>query len=187
MAAKKAKSAKKHAKKSTGKSSAKKPAAAAKRRATSASRAPMTTKDKSRLVKPGGEFADHTERFIETWMKNRRALKVPGVTPSKIKTRLSRAQRAIAREDHVRTKMQARLQPLTDQRMQAEHDTWKLVLDVYAVAKAQARFHPELTKAFGFMSEVRAARAKPKAAQGGGDAGTANAKSGDGGASGTTK
>jgi hypothetical protein len=75
---------------------------------------------------------------------------------------VERAKKASAREDALRRKLEEKLRPLQDSRIQAEHDAWKLVLDVYAVAKAQARFFPELTHAFAFMTDALAKRSRSK-------------------------
>jgi hypothetical protein len=152
---------------------AKKPAkkgAASKK--TSASRAakrapkPLSAAERQRLLKPADGFTELAERFATAWTSNR-GLKVPGLSPAKILTMLGRAKKASAREDALRRKLEEKLRPLQDARLQAEHDAWKMVLDAYAVAKAQARLAPEIGRAFSFMGDAltRRARGKEKPAE----------------------
>jgi hypothetical protein len=161
--------AKATAKTAPAKTSRRKPAsppakAAKKSAARSKSRAaakPLTTTDKQRLVKPADGFTELTERFANAWTSNR-LLKVPGLSPAKILGMLTRAKKAAGREEASRRKLEEKLKPLQDARLQAEHDVWMMVLDAYAVAKAQARVAPELGRAFAFMGESLGRRSRGK-------------------------
>lgn len=95
------------------------------------------------------------------WGSHCTALKVSNVTPARLRTLAKRAQRALAREEDFRARMEQKLKPLADARRLAEHEAWKTVLDAYAVAKAQARLAPDLVPAFAFMSEALA-RPRPR-------------------------
>lgn len=138
-------------------------AAPKKSAASAAKRAPkpLSQDERQRLVKPADGYTELAERFAVTWTANK-ALKVPGMSPSKIKSALARAEKAAAREDALKRKLEEKLRPLQDARLQAEHDVWKLVLDAYAVAKAQARVAPELGRAFAFLGDALSKRSRSK-------------------------
>jgi hypothetical protein len=155
-----------------GAKAAKKSAAAAKKSATPAKKRAvkaLSADERQRLLKPADGFTELSERFVTAWKTNR-SLKVSGASPAKIASALTRAKKAAAREETLKRKLEEKLRPLQDARLQAEHDVWKLVLDVYAVAKAQARISPELGRAFAFMGESLSKRARPKEAAAGGAA-----------------
>lgn len=130
------------AKSSTPRAAAKKPVAKA-----------LTTEEKQRLIKPIDGFPELTERFAAAW-SDRKALKVAGLSPAKLLRALEGARKAAARENALRSKLEEKLRPLTDNRLRAEHEAWKMVLDAYAVAKALARVDPEMSHAFAFLGDA---------------------------------
>jgi len=134
------------------------PRAAAKKTAAKA----LTVEEKQRLIKPIDGFPELTERFAAAW-SDRKALKVAGLSPAKLLRALEGAKKAAARENALRSKLEEKLRPLTDNRLRAEHEAWKMVLDAYAVAKALARVDPELSHAFSFLGDALTRRPKKKA------------------------
>jgi hypothetical protein len=122
----------------------------------------LTVEDKQRLIKPIDGFAEIAERFAASW-KDRKALKVAGLSPAKLLRAIESAKRAAARENALRSKLEEKLRPLMDARLLAEHEAWKMVLDAYAVAKALARVDPEVGHAFAFVGEALSPRARKKA------------------------
>lgn len=131
-------------------------------RAAASGPRPLSQEERQRLVKPIDGYAELAERFAAAWAENN-GLKVPGITPGKIASAVKRAKKAAAREESVRRKLEEKLRPLQDGRLQAEHDAWKLVLDAYAVAKAQSRVSPEIGRAFSFLGEALTRKRRPKA------------------------
>ena len=143
------------------------PADKKKRTATSRSSAPalkpMTTDEKARLIKPPDSYPELTERAVQAWSEHRSELRIASVTPARLLTLLSRAKTALKRENRERQKVDVRMQILADARLRAEHEAWKTLLDVYAVAKAQSRLSPQLVQAFEFLGEALTRRpAAPK-------------------------
>ncbi len=122
---------------------------------------PLTTEDKQRLIKPIDGFPELTERFAATWT-GRKGLKVAGLSPAKLLRALEAAKKAAAKENAFRSKFEEKLRPLTDARLRAEHEAWKMVLDAYAVAKALARVDPDISHAFAFLGEALTPRSKKK-------------------------
>jgi len=144
--------AKKAAKSSTPRAASKKIAAK-----------PLTIEEKQRLIKPIEGFSELTERFAAAW-NDRKALKVAGLSPAKLLRALESAKKAAARDNALRSKLEEKLRPLTDNRLRAEHEVWKMVLDAYAVAKALTRFDPDMSHAFAFLGDALTRRPKKKTA-----------------------
>lgn len=131
-------------------------------RAAASGPKPLSSEERLRLLKPMDGYAELAERFAAAWAESN-GLKVPGITPGKITSAVARAKKAAAREESLRRKLEEKLRPLQDGRLQAEHDAWKLVLDAYAVAKAQARVSPEIGRAFSFFGDAMATKKRSKA------------------------
>jgi hypothetical protein len=122
----------------------------------------LSADEKLRLIKPIDGFTEIAERFAATW-KDRQALKVAGLSPAKLLRAIESAKKAAAKENALRAKLEEKLRPLTDARLLAEHEAWKMVLDAYAVAKALARVNPEVGHAFTFVGESMTNKPKKKA------------------------
>lgn len=138
---------------------AKKPQPAAKKKAPTrakgkAVRASLSVEAKQRLLKPITGFADLLERLVATWKEHGRVVKVPGLTAAKLASLLRRAEAANKKEEAVRARLEARLRPLSDARLLAEHDAWKAALDLYAMTKAAARTDPGILVPFEFFAEA---------------------------------
>lgn len=152
--------------KATSKTSAK-PANVAKsstKRSASKKPAPklLSADEKQRLIRPIDGYTEVAERFAATW-KDRPTLKVAGLSAPKLERAIASAKKAAAKENALRAKLEEKLRPLTDARLLAEHDAWKMVLDAYAVAKALARVNPEMGHVFAFVGEAMTNKPKKKA------------------------
>lgn len=163
--------------KSTPKAAVKavKAGASAKSSSKSKKKAPikaLTADDKLRLVKPMDGFTEVADRFAATW-RDRPSLKVAGLSPAKLERAIEVAKKAAAKENALRAKFEEKLRPLSDARLLAEHEAWKMVLDAYAVAKALARVDPAVGHAFTFVGEAMTNKPKKKVA--GKDEGAAGA------------
>jgi hypothetical protein len=124
----------------------------------------LSAEEKLRLIKPIDGYTEIADRFAATW-KDRPALKVTGLSASKLASAIGSAKKAAAKENALRAKLEEKLRPLTDARLLAEHEAWKMVLDAYAVAKALARVDPEIGHAFSFVGEAMTNKPKKKADQ----------------------
>lgn len=133
---------------------AKKGAASRKKPAPAA----LSVEEKQRLLKPITGFGDLIERLSTTWKEHGGRVKVPGMTPAKLGSLLRKAERASKREEAVRTTLEAKLQPLADARLKAEHEAWKSALDLYAMVKTAARTDPAIAMPFEFFAEALAKR-----------------------------
>lgn len=122
---------------------------------------PLSTDEKLRLLKPIDGFGEIAERFAAVW-SDRPTLKVTGLSPRKLLRSLEAAKKAAARENALRRKLEEKLRPLSDARLLAEHEAWKMVLDAYAVAKALARVDPTVGHSFAFVGEAMSPRGKKK-------------------------
>jgi len=142
-----------------------KPAKASKRGARAKSAAPaLSVSEKQRLLKPLNGYSELIGRLVAVWKEHGRLIKVPGLSPALLAARLKRAQRASEREDALRARLQARLQPLADARILAEHEAWKSALDLHAMVKTAARTDPALASPFEFFGDAFARRRSGAAA-----------------------
>jgi hypothetical protein len=114
----------------------------------------LTTAEKSRLVKPPDAFVDLAERFARAWDDHKSSLRVPGLSSARVRSLVSKAQRAAEKEQAMMARMREKLEPLSNARLRAEHEAWKAVLDAYAMAKAGARRDATLSKAFEFLGDA---------------------------------
>ena len=119
----------------------------------------LSAEEKQRLLKPQDGFAELAERFVTEW-KGRPTLKVAGLSPAKLQRAIESAKKTLAKENALRSKLEEKLRPLSDARLQAEHEAYKMVLDAYAVAKALARVDPAMGHAFAFVGEAMTPRSK---------------------------
>lgn len=121
----------------------------------------LSSDEKQRLLKPIDGFTELGERFAAAWTE-RPTLKVAGMSPAKLSRAIEIAKKSLARENALRAKMEEKLRPLSDARLLAEHEAWKMVLDAYAVAKALARVNPEIGNAFAFVGQAMTTKSKKK-------------------------
>lgn len=119
----------------------------------------LSVEEKQRLLKPQDGFAELAERFVAEW-KGHPTLKVAGLSPAKLERAIEAAKKALAKENALRSKLEEKLRPLSDSRLLAEHDAYKMVLDAYAVAKALARVDPAMGHAFSFVGDALGPRSK---------------------------
>lgn len=131
----------------------------------------LSADQKKRLLKPLSNFDDLIERLASTWKEHGRAIRVPGLTAGKLASLLRTAKAANKKEDALRARLEARLRPLADARLRAEHEAWKAALDVYAMIKAAARTDPAILGPFEFFADAlqrrRAGAEAPADADGG--------------------
>ncbi|MBZ0119487.1 MAG: hypothetical protein K8H88_21030, partial [Sandaracinaceae bacterium] len=64
---------------------------------------------RSKLLSPPSDFDDAIERFVAAWSAHGRAIRVPGVTPSKLLGALAKAQKAAARYEAERLVLERKL------------------------------------------------------------------------------
>lgn len=132
----------------------------------------LSADEKQRMLKPLTNFDELVERLAVTWKEHGRMVRVPGLTAAKLASLLRKAGAAAKKEDAVRARLEARLRPLADARLVAEHDAWKAALDVYAMVKAAARTDPGILAPFEFFAEAlqrRRSGGEPAGEAGGGD------------------
>lgn len=140
--------------------------ASAPRKATKkAPRKLLSFEEKQRLIKPIDGFTEIAERFAAAWTE-RPTLKVAGLSAAKLSRAVEVARKSLARENALRAKLEEKLRPLSDARLLAEHQAWKMVLDAYAVAKALARVDPEVGHAFAFVGQAMTTKSKKKSKDG---------------------
>lgn len=108
----------------------------------------------SKLLRPPSDFDDTIERFAAAWSGDGRAVRVPGVTPSKLLSALAKAQKAAARFEAERLVLERKLGVLRDAKALAADEAWRGLLDAWAIVKAHLRRSPELAEAFAFMSDA---------------------------------
>ncbi|AKF11546.1 hypothetical protein [Sandaracinus amylolyticus] len=146
---KKSATKKTRAKKSAGnKKTAKKSSSRA--RVVSAPR--LTDEQRASLLRPPADYDDALGTSASAWEANRAHLRVPGLSPAKLRALAGRAQRAWERENELRQKYEAKLGALVDARMLAEDEAWRAALDVYDLSKSVGRRLPEVAQAFEFMT-----------------------------------
>ena len=118
----------------------------------------LSTEEKQRMLKPLTGFGELVERLVEVWSEHGAQVRVPGLTPAKLATKLRAAERANKKEDALRVAYEAKLQPLADARLRAEHEVWKDALDLHAMVKTAARTNPAIAKPFEFFANALAKR-----------------------------
>ncbi|MCC6874248.1 MAG: hypothetical protein IT378_08050 [Sandaracinaceae bacterium] len=131
-----------------------KKAPARKARARRSSPARLDPEVSSKLLRPPSDFDDTIERFAAAWSGDGRAVRVPGVTPSKLVSALAKAQKAAARYEAERLVLERKLGVLRDAKALAADEAWRGLLDAWAIVKAHLRRSPELAEAFAFMSDA---------------------------------
>jgi hypothetical protein len=129
----------------------------------------LTAAEKSRLLKPLTNYGELIEELVQAWQGQAREIRVPGLSPAKLRARLLAAQRASEREVALRRKLEAKLQPAADARLLAEHAAWKGALDVYAIVKAAARTNPAIAAPFESFAKALARRRHGESNGGSGD------------------
>lgn len=116
--------------------------------------AALSVEEKQRLLKPLTGFGDLVERLVDVWGEHGKNVRVPGLSPAKLAAKLRAAERANKKEDALRTAFEAKLQPLADARLLAEHEVWKDALDLHAMVKTAARTDPAIAKPFEFFADA---------------------------------
>ena len=160
---KSAKSAKKSAAKAKAAPKAAKPAS--KRAPKRAPAKALSTEQRRKLLKMRDQSGDVIETALRAWTETA-AMRVPGLTPAKLRSRLAAVKRAADREATLRAKMEAKLRPLVDARMTAEDAAYRGLLDLNAAVKLYARNAPELEARFAFLAEhLRGQREEKVAAE----------------------
>jgi len=144
------KSAKKTTKKPAPKKKTSKPAPA--------SATALTTRDKQKLLKPHRDYPDLVAALIKAWAASSREVRMADMSPAKLRALFNAAQAADQREQAARTKLEEKLQPLSDRRLMAESAMWKAVLDVNAVARAVGRSNATVASRFEFLTKALTAR-----------------------------
>ena len=120
----------------------------------------LTDGERARLLKPRASYDDAIDSLLEAWQRYRSDIRVPGLTPAKLRSLARRAQRAWLAEDRYRQKVEQKLRQLSDARLLAEDGVWRAALDVYDLAKSVGRRRPEIGKAVEFMSQYVGGRAR---------------------------
>lgn len=165
MAKKKAKTAKKSAKKKATKpKTAKKKAARAKKPAAPR----LSAADKKQLLKPGEDLDEIITDTLQAWDLVARQVRVPGLSPAKLRSLLQKALRDVEREATLSAKQAARLAPLTDARMRSSDAAYRAALKVKKIADAIGDTDPGVAEAFATVSERfrRGSRTEPVPGEG---------------------
>lgn len=115
------------------------------------------------LRRPPETYPQLVEQTVAAWKTHSRSLRLEGRSPAKLAALSRVAERARAKEQALRAKMEAQLRPLVDARMLAEDELWKQVLDVYRLVRAVAPIRPELTPAFAELVEHFSRPGRPSA------------------------
>jgi len=135
----------------------------------------LSVEEKRRFLKPLTGFGELIARLVDTWKAHGSKVKVPGLSPARLGSLLRKAERASQREEATRTALEAKLSPLADARLRAEHEAWKSALNLHAMVKSAARTDPGIALPFAFFADAlvrkRAggAQAEPKEEGAGGD------------------
>lgn len=109
------------------------------------------------MLKPRENYDDLVEHIVLAWSREK-TLRVPGLSPARLRRLLSDAERAKAKEMKLRTDFERRIAPISDARLRAEHDLWRAVLDLHAAVKLYARHDQALGERFAFLSEAFSGR-----------------------------
>lgn len=122
----------------------------------------LTDEQRKALIRPPTEYETLTERLADTWSTTARALKVTNRSPAELRRLLKRAQKAAEKEQALLRQFEAKLRPLADARLQAGHDVWRAVLDVYGAIRSLSA--DDLRGQFDFLAETFSRKsAKPAA------------------------
>lgn len=113
----------------------------------------LTTEGRRKLLKPRDNYDELVERVARTW-ENATAMRVPGLSVSRLRKLLKDAMRARDKEQAMREKLERALRPLYDGRLLAEDKAWRALLDVNATVKLYARNNPALAETFLFLTEA---------------------------------
>lgn len=147
-----ARAAKKSKKKqASAKKSAKK--VVAKKRATRAEVPVMSAAERRRTLKAPKGYGDLAEKVLVQWELAPK-LRVPELSPPRLRSLLRKAERAAAREAQMIADFEKKIAPVTDARLLAEQALWRGVLDVNAAVKLYARSDGALGDEFAFLSEA---------------------------------
>jgi len=103
-------------------------------------------------------FDEFVERLVDVWKEHGKQVKLPVLSLAKLASMLRKAERANKKEDKLRTAFEAKIQPLSDERLRAEHNVRKSALDLHAMIKTAARTNPAIAKPFEFFAEALAKR-----------------------------
>lgn len=155
MAKKKAKTAKKAAKRKSAR--AKKPAAAR-----------LSAAEKAQLLKPGEDLDEIIAETLQAWELVAKKVRVPGLSPAKLRSLLKKALRDVERENALYAKQAAKLAPLTDARMKSSDAAYRAGLKVKRIADAIGDTDPAVAEAFASVGERfrRGGRPEPTPVEG---------------------
>jgi len=104
-------------------------------------------------LKPREGYDDLVTDIARVW-QSEPALKVPALTPGKLRSLLKKAERTALREADAREAAERKLAKLYDERLLAEHALWRGVLDVRAAVKFFSRSQPAIADRFTFLADV---------------------------------
>ncbi len=113
----------------------------------------LSNEERQRKVRPGDDLNELVGEVLTAWDRVSKKVRVPDVSPAKLKSLLVKAQRAAAREAQVTARLEERLAPLADARLTANDAVYRAALAVKRIADAVAETHPEVSEAFAVVSE----------------------------------
>lgn len=142
---------KKVAKKTTKKVTTKRPAKRAKR--TNGATTTLTTTERQRKLKPRRDYPEIVDTFLRVWEENP-SVKLTNLTRAQLRSALSAALKAAAKEDALRRQFESKLRGLQDARLIAEDALWRKLLDANALVKAQSRVDARIGNAFAFLTDA---------------------------------
>jgi hypothetical protein len=140
---------------------AKQPAAA--RKPAAKPRAPreaLTVDARRKLLKPRSDYDDLVAQVAIHWEQDP-GLRVPGLTPARLRKLARDAERAVLRETALRAKLERQIAAVYDARLLAEDAVWRAVLDVNAAVKLFARSDENLPERFAFLTAALGSTREP--------------------------
>jgi hypothetical protein len=124
-----------------------------KKRATRMKARTLSQEERQRVVKPRDGWEAVFDRALDAW-KAAPALKVPGLTLTKLARMGEKAEKAADQERALIAKQDRELRPRADARLLAQGAVWKSLLELNAAVKYQARQDPTLLEQFSFLTDI---------------------------------
>jgi hypothetical protein len=137
---------KKKTKKKTQKKAAKKIAKKTVRRSQPKPR--LSAAEKQAALKPGENLDDLIAAVVTAWSGVTRKVRVEGVSTSKLTSLARKAERAAAKEAALIAKQEAKLAPLSDERIRTADAAYRAALRVKRIADAVAAEDQAVADAF---------------------------------------
>jgi len=137
-------------------------------RAKKPAAARLSAAEKAQLLKPGEDLDEIIAETLHAWELVARKVRVPGLSPAKLRSLLKKALRDVERENALYAKQAAKLAPLTDARMKSSDAAYRAGLKVKRIADAIGDTDPAVADAFASVGERfrRGGRTEPTPPEG---------------------